>query len=105
MASSNITTTRVYRVNGRLVIADNPIEAINLFNDYYNKREFNCKEEVESLKVVKDEDYICPSSSALVKQQERVSKEELKAWIIKNIRQSNMSDDSLAESLYSLVYK
>lgn len=105
MASSNITITRIYKVNGRLVIADSPIEAINLFNDYYNKGKGSCKEEIESLKVVKDEDYICPSSMALVRQQERVSKEELKAWIIKNIRQSNISDDSLAEALYSLVYK
>lgn len=102
--ASNITTTHVYKINGRLIVANSPIEAIGIFNDYY-KETYDITEEVQSLKVVVDDSITCPSSSALIRQQERVSKEELKAWIIKNIRQSNISDDSLAKSLYSLVYK
>lgn len=102
--ASNITTTHVYKINGRLIVANSPIEAIGIFNDYY-KETYDITEEVQSLKAVVDDNITCPSSSALVRRQKEVTKEELKAWIIENIRQSNMSDDSLAESLYSLVYK
>ena len=99
-----ITKTHVYKINGRLVVASSPIEAINIFNDHYNKNANSYKEEITSLKVIKDEDYTCPSSSALVRQLKEITKEELKAWI-KDVKKSNMSDDALAESLYSLIYK
>lgn len=100
-----ITTTRVYIVNGRLIVANDPIEAIGIYNDYYNKKVNGYIEEIKSLKVVSDESCICPSSSALIRQLKEVTKEELKAWIVKNVRKSNISDDSLAESLYSLLYE
>lgn len=100
--ASNITTTHVYKVNGRLIVANSPTEAMNIFNDYY-KETYGLEEEVRSLVVVLDDNITCPSSSALTRRQKKVSKEELKAWIIKNV--SNMSNDSLAESLYSFIYK
>lgn len=102
--ASNITTTHVYRVNGRLVIANNPIEAINIFNEYYKGID-GYVEEINSLKLVVDESYTCPSSSAFIRKPRELTKEELKAWIVQNFRKSNLSDDALAESLYLLIYK
>lgn len=98
-----ITKTHVYKVNGRLIVANGPTEAINIFNDY-NKEVYKLSEEVQSLKVVIDDSITCPSSSALIRQLKERTEEELKAWI-KDVKKSNMSDDALVTSLYSLIYK
>lgn len=98
-----IITTHVYKINGRLIVANSPIEAINIFNDY-NKEVYKLLEEVQSLKVVVDDSITCPSSSALIRQLKERTEEELKAWI-KDVKKSNMSDDALVTSLYSLIYK
>lgn len=102
--ASDITITQVYLINNRLIVANNPIEAINIFNEYYREVD-GYVEEIKSLKLVVDESYTCPSSNAFIRKAKKLTKEELKAWIVQNVRKSNLSDDALAESLYSTIYK
>lgn len=95
-----INSTHVYNVNNRLIIAKNEIEAINTFNEYM--RSIGCSEEVKSLQIISDENRVCPSTTALIKE---VTIKELKDWIVNNVRHSNLSDESLACKLHSFVYK
>lgn len=58
---SNITTTYVYLVNQRLVVAKNIVEAVGIYKEYYSS-----SPEIESVQLVKDGQVIS-SADALIR--------------------------------------
>lgn len=62
----NIDTTKVYKVNGRLVVANDIVEAIDIYREYYASTDsYNRTPEIESVSLIKDGQLI--SSSALIR--------------------------------------
>lgn len=64
---ANIVTTQVYRINGRLVVANDVVEAIGIYKEYYTSIDsYNMSPEIESVFLIKDGQTV-PSSAALIR--------------------------------------
>lgn len=64
---ANIGTTKVYQINGRLVVANDVIEAITTYREYYSSKDsYGMTPEIESVFLIKDGQTVS-SSSALIR--------------------------------------
>lgn len=62
---ANIGTTKVYQINGRLVVASDVVEAITIYKEYYSSKDsYSIAPEIESVFLIKDG---LSSSSALIR--------------------------------------
>ena len=63
---TKITTTHVYKINGRLVVAENIIDAINIYREDLSPN-YSIDDGIKSVVIVED-DNIPPSNSALIRE-------------------------------------
>ena len=65
---ANIGTTKVYQINGRLVVARDVVEAIGIYKEYYTSIDsYNISPEIESVHLIKDGQIVSSSSEALIR--------------------------------------
>ena len=102
--TNNITTTHVYKVNGRLVIAKNAVEAINILAEYLKDTNGEyCVEDVTSLEMITD-GYACSSNDAIVKNPKiDISVKNIQEWLMNNVAYSNKSIESIAIDLHKFI--
>ena len=64
---TNIGTTQVYQINGRLVVASDIVEAIGIYKEHYASIDsYNMSPEIESVHLIKDGQTVS-SSTALIR--------------------------------------
>lgn len=64
---ANIGTTKVYQINGRLVVASDVVEAIYIYKEHYaSANPYNMSPEIESVSLIKDGQTVS-SSVALIR--------------------------------------
>ena len=65
---TNIGTTQVYQINGRLVVASDVIEAITIYKEYYSSKDsYGMTPEIESVLLIKDGQTVSRSSALIRK--------------------------------------
>ena len=101
--ANNITTTHVYKVNGRLVIAKDAVEAINILTEYLKDTNGEyCVEDVTSLEMITD-GYTCSSNDAIVKNPKiDISVADIRNWYINNIS-NPQSVVEISEKLHKFI--
>lgn len=104
MTNNNITTTHVYKVNGRLVVAKDAVEAINVLTEYIKDTSSEYEvEEITTLELITD-GYPCSSNNALLKHSKiDISAKDIQEWLMNNIANSNKSIESIARELYKFI--
>ena len=65
---TNIGTTQVFQINGRLVVASDVVEAIGIYKEYYTSIDsYNMSPEIESVHLIKDGQTISSSAALILK--------------------------------------
>lgn len=102
--AEDIKIAHVYKVNGRLVVAKDAVEAINILNEYLEGvgSKYNT-EEITSLELITD-GYPCSSNTAIFKSPKiDISLEDIRKWFTDNILNSNKSIEDKVNDLHTFI--
>ena len=67
---TNIGITQIFKINGRLVVASDIMEAISIYKEYYTSIDsYNMSPEIESVILIKDGQTVSSSAALIRKSQ------------------------------------